>query len=187
MIINAQHLDILNCRLASDYRSDIFVITRRRKMCDISGGACLCVWWELGNQFNSLLKNHGVCYLQSPCAHADLSTAVISQLSTHTTSQLLISRISSPVIKVITEDALWKATKSTAIECTVFLRNILAYFLAKGITTFSQMEVYGLQLTEHELGKLPWFHLALALSLWVSLSYFIFCVCWDLEPARSFQ
>lgn len=121
-----------------------------------------------------LVENHDVCYLLCHCAHAGLSTAVLSQLSTHTTLQLLINRISCPVIKVLTEDTPWKATKSMAIECGVFLRYTSASFLAKGITTCSQMEVYGLQITKHELGKLPWFHLTLALILWISLSYFMF-------------
>lgn len=105
------------------------------------------------------VDNHDVCYLLSHRACAELSTAVISQLSTHTTLQLMINRISSSVIKVITRDTLWKATELAAIECTLSLKYISAYYLAKGIkhhtfNTCSQPELYGLQLIKCDLGKL---------------------------------
>lgn len=106
------------------------------------------------------IENPDVRYLLSHYGCAELSTAVISQLSTHTTLQLMINRISSSVIKVITRETLWQATESTAIECTVSLRYILAYFLEKGIrhhtfNTCSQLELYGLHLAKSELSKLP--------------------------------
>lgn len=137
------------------------------------------------------VEDHDVHYLLSHCARAELSTAGISQLSTHTTSQLMINRISFLVIKAITGDALWKATESAAIECTVSPRYISAYFLPKSIkchvfNTCSQLELYRLHLTKHKLGKLPWFQFRLALSLCASFSYLIFlCVWWDLESARA--
>lgn len=128
------------------------------------------------------VEDHDVHYLLSHCACAELSTAGISQLSTRTTSQLMINRISFLVIKAITGDALWKATESAAIECTVSPRYISAYFLPKSIkrhvfNTCSQLELYRLHLTKHKLGKLPWFQFRLALSLCASFSYLIFfCV-----------
>lgn len=50
-----------------------------------------------------------------------------------------------------------ETTESAAIECTLSLRYISAYFLAKGIknltfNTCSQPELYGLHLTKRELG-----------------------------------
>lgn len=136
------------------------------------------------------LANHDVRYLLSHRACAELSTAVISQLSTHTTLQLMINRISSSVIKVITRDTPWKATESAAIECAVSLRYISAYFLAKGIkhrtfNTCSQPELYGLHRTERELGKLPSFRGRLTPRLWLWFSYLVFWLWWDLESARA--
>ena len=106
------------------------------------------------------IENHDVHYLLSHRACAELSTAVISQLSTHTALQFMINRISSSVIKVITRDTLWKATSSAAIDCTVSLRYTSAYFLAKAIkhhtfNTCSRLELYGLHLAKRELSELP--------------------------------
>lgn len=78
----------------------MFVITRRRKMCDILGGACLCVHVVRIRQPTQLpVENRDVRYLLSHCACAELSTAEISQLSTRTTSQLMINRISFWLLK----------------------------------------------------------------------------------------
>lgn len=122
------------------------------------------------------VDSHDVRYLLSYRACAELSTAVISQLWTHTILQFVINRISSSVIKVITRDTLWKATESAAIECALSLRYISAHYLAKGIkhhtfNTCSQPELYGLQLIKCELGKLLWFQCRLILRLWLHLSY----------------
>lgn len=99
-------------------------------------------------------------YLPSHHACVELSTAVISQLSAPTTLRLMINRISSSVIKVITRDALWEAAESEAVECAVSLRYISTYLLAQGIkhhtfNTCRQAELYGLQLTRGEQGELP--------------------------------
>lgn len=170
MVIKAWHLHVPSCILASGCRSNIFVvIARRREMCDIWG---VRAWWKLGNQFQFPIENRDVRYLLSHRACAELSTAVISQLSAHTTLRLMINRISSSVIKVITRATLWKATESAAIECTVSLRYIPAYFVANGIkhrtfNTCSQLELYGLHLTKGELSDFPWFHCRLTLRLWL--------------------
>lgn len=154
-----------------------------------AGGARECMM-KITQPIQFLIENHDVRYLLSHCACAELSTAVISQLSTCTTLQLMINRISSSVIKVITRDALWKPTESAAIECTFSLRYISAYFLAKGIkhhtfNTCSQPELYRLHLAKHELGKLPWFQGRLTLRLWLCFSYLVFCLWWDLKSARA--
>lgn len=79
------------------------------------------------------IESHDTHYLLSHCACAELSTAVISQTSTHTTLQLMINRISFLVIKVIRRDILWKAIESTALQFTLSLKYISAYFLAKAL------------------------------------------------------
>lgn len=79
------------------------------------------------------VENHNMHYLLSHRACARLSIAVISQMSMHTTLQLMINRISSLIIKVITRDTLWKVVESTALQFTLSLKYISAYFLAKAL------------------------------------------------------
>lgn len=77
-------------------------------MCDILGqGECACVM-KIRQPTQFPVVNRDVRYRLSHRACAELSTAVISQLSTHSTLQFTINRISSSVIKVITRDTLWK-------------------------------------------------------------------------------
>lgn len=120
----------LHCLLASDSRSKTFVVRARgSKLCDILGvlrGVCVCVCvMKIRQPVQFPTDNHDVRYLFSHRACAKPSTAVMSQLSTHTTLQIMINKISSSVIKVITRDTLWKATESAATEYRVFFPEII--------------------------------------------------------------
>lgn len=88
---------------------------------------------KIRQPLQSPIDSQDVPYLPSHRACVELSTAVISQLSAPTTLRLMINRISSSVIKVITRDALWEAAGSAAIQSAVSLRYSCTHLLAKGI------------------------------------------------------